>query len=121
VVAAYFGEQMGRNTLLVATDGCDGSVSALEAKEAPMAVVNCNWSEPPDGMAFKGPALALAGIKLVMAGHAVGDLNFSLVGKYMEKLATISGGEWEAAMARVEKGEGVRKVALDLLRERDLL
>ena len=49
-------------------------------------------------------------------------LEFSLVQRYLEKLSTgLDPDLWANAIKRVETGDGVKGVALDMLREADLL
>lgn len=125
VIASYFEEQMGRNMELSAEISMEKCLDSILAKEMPMAVVPLLPAEKmPDGVVVVIPGIDAGKgiITLVMGTEAKQNLQFSLVPKYMEKLADkLSTADWEKGLARVDSGEGVRKVALDMLRESDLL
>ena len=90
-----------------------------------MAVVPLgNDDVVPGGIVGITPALKAGKvtITLVMGADARKNLQYSLVPKYMEKLNQLIEPEaWLRALDRVKNGEGVRKVALDMLREADLI
>lgn len=121
VVAAYFGEQMGRETSLFVKSDVWECLQTIVDKEGPMAVIPVvPREEIPDGVVIVLPGIDTgeAVFTLVMGSDAKGELQFSLVPRYMEKLASkLSPAAWEKGLARVRAGEGVRKVALDMLRE----
>jgi hypothetical protein len=121
VVAAYFEEQMGRGTVLTEKTGVPEALGQVIAREAPMAVTPVvPREEIPDGVVIVLPGIDTGeGVfTLAMGSDAREELQFSLVPRYMEKLASgLSPEAWEKGLARVRGGEGVRKVALDMLRE----
>lgn len=124
IVAAYFEEQMGRNMELSPKSSVAGCVAAVMARESPMAIGPVmSKEEIPDGLVVVLPGLDTGqGVfTLAMGREAKKDLQFSLVPRYMEKLSEkLSVETWAKGLERVKAGEGVRKVALDMLRENDL-
>ena len=125
VVASYFEEQMGRKTELSIESSVEECFQTIIEKEAPMAVVPLGSDDViPGGIVGITPALKAGKvtITLVMGAGARRDLQYSLVPKYMEKLSKrLVPADWEKALARVEAGEGVKGVALEMLRRADLL
>ena len=125
VIASYFEEQMGRETELSVESSVEECIQTIIKKEAPMAVVSLGVDEGvPDGIVRITPGLNAGNvtITLIMGAGAQRDLQYSLVPKYMENLNRLIEQEaWIKALNLVKNGEGVRKVALDMLREADLL
>lgn len=125
VIASYFEEQMGREMELSAENSIEKCIGSIIEKRAPMAVVPLQKAEDlPEAVVVVLPEINAGQgiITLIMGREAKKDLQFSLVPKYMEKLAEkLSPADWERGMARIDSGEGIRKVALDMLREGDLL
>ena len=125
VIASYFEEQMGRETELSVESSVEECIQTIIKKEAPMAVVSLGVNDGvPDGIVRVTPGLNAVDvtITLIMGADARRDLQYSLVPKYMENLNRLIEQEaWIKALNRVKNGEGVRKVALDMLREADLL
>jgi hypothetical protein len=125
VVASYFEEQMGRETELSAHNSVKECFKIILGKEAPLAVVSLAADDDiPDGIVAITPGLKAGkvNITLVMGAGARKNLQYSLVPKYMENLNSfIEQGAWQKALDRVKGGEGVRKVALDMLRSADLI
>jgi len=125
VVAAYFGEQMGREIRLIPGESGQECLEMLRSGMAPMAVLD----QIPGSGSLKGisvagqvPVAGRASAVLVMGEDAGKQLQFSLVPMYMEKLKSVLAAEdWEKGLARIRRGEGVRKVALDMLRGKDLI
>ncbi|MDF1535370.1 MAG: hypothetical protein P1S46_02575 [bacterium] len=124
VVAAYFEEQLGRDTELFTRSSVEECFRDITEKEAPMALVPVVPRDRiPDGIVIVLPGIDTGqGVfTLAMGSDARGELQFSLVPRYMEKLGSgLSSEAWEKGLARVKAGEGARKVALDMLREGDL-
>jgi hypothetical protein len=125
VIAAYFGEQMGRETRLVPGATVTVCLDMLRSGRSPMAVLDM-LPENHDlaGLTVVDPVLPVGGKTgmLVMGEEASKQLQFSLVPMYMEKLENrLSFRDWETGLARVRFGEGARKVALEMLREKDLI
>jgi len=125
VVACYFGEQLGREVELVRSDSLARCVEWVRNREFPMAVVPAGAAEDlPEGVRMLGGVLGAPGrsFVLVMGSDARQKLEFSLVQRYMDTLSGRLGpADWEKADERVQAGEGVRGVALDMLREKDLI
>ncbi len=125
VIASYFEEQMGRGTELSIESSVEECFQTIIEKEAPMAVVSLGVDDVvPGGIVRITPGLntGKVTITLVMGTGARRNLQYSLVPKYMEKLSKrLAQADWEKALERVEAGEGVRGVALDMLRKADLL
>ena len=125
VIACYFEEQMGRETELSVESSLEDCIQTIIKKGAPMAVVSLGVDDGvPDGIVRITPGLNAGGVNitLIMGAGARRDLQYSLVPKYMENLnRLIEQGVWLQALDRVNNGEGVRKVSLDMLREADLL
>ena len=125
VVASYFEEQMGRETVLSGKSSAQECLGLILDKKAPMAVVpeiEQDWI--PVGVVVVLPGLNTGGgiFTLVMGSDARQDLQFSLVPRYMELLSSrLSRDAWAKGIVRINSGEGVRKVALDMLREADLI
>jgi len=125
VIASYFEEQMGREMELSVESTVEECFQTINRKKAPMAVVPLgNDDVVPGGIVGITPALKAGkvAITLVMGADARKNLQYSLVPKYMENLNQLIEPEaWLRALDRVKNGEGVRKVALDMLREADLI
>ena len=125
VVASYFAEQMGRETVLVEMGDVEELFEQIVTRKTPMAVVPfVPADEVPEGVVyvFRGFDTGVGIFDLVMGREAREDLQFSLVPRYMELLSSrLTYDAWEKGIIRVSGGEGVRKVALEMLREADLL
>lgn len=125
VIASYFEEQMGRETELFIKSSVEECFQTIIGRKAPMAVVSLGTDYGvPGGIVVITPGLnaGKVTVTLVMGAGARQDLQYSLVPKYMENLnRLIDQGAWLKALDRVENGEGIKKVALDMLREADLL
>jgi len=125
VVVSYFEEQMGRETKLVITSSSTECLQSIIEKEFPMAVVPAAAAgDLPDGVVRLNGILGPPGREavLVIGSDARKKLEFSLVQRYLDILSKrLEPGDWEKAAARVEAGEGVRGVALEMLREADLI
>lgn len=125
VVASYFEEQMGRETTLVEEPSPVLCIESLRDREFPMAVVPEDATQGlPDDLVVLGKRLGPPGLEavLVMGADAVKRLEFSLVTDYLESLARgLAPSHWKRALERVQAGEGARGVALDMLREADLI
>ena len=125
VIASYFEEQMGRETKLVETGSSAECIQSVREREFPMAVVPeaAAW-DLPEGVAKLEGIFGVPGqtVVFVIGSDARKKLEFSLIPIYLDKLSTmLAPADWEKALARVEAGEGIRGVALDMLRERDLI
>jgi hypothetical protein len=125
IVAAYFEEQMGRDTALSEKAGVQATLEQITGRQSPMAVVPVVPREQTPGdivIILPGLDTGQGVLTLVMGREAKKDLQFSLVPRYMEKLSEkLSVEAWAKGLERVKTGEGVRKVALDMLRESDLI
>jgi len=125
VIAVYFEEQMGREMKLVSSVSPAGCIRLILDREIPMAVVPVLAAgDPPEGIvrlkgAFGAPERSFI---LVMGSEAREKLEFSLVQRYVDSLTKgIDPDLWKNSEARVEAGEGVRGVAMEMLREKDLI
>lgn len=125
VVASYFEEQMGRDTTLVEKQSAGQCIASLREREFPMAVLPEGAAEElPEDLVVLEKRLGPPDFEavLVMGAEARKRLEFSLVPNYLDTLARrLAPSHWKRALERVGKGEGVRGVALDMLREADLL
>lgn len=124
VLASYFEEQMGRETRFVETDSPDQCMRSILNREFPMAVLPADTTgDLPEGIirsrGFFGPPGRE--FVLIMGSEASNKLEFSLVPIYLEKLSEIDPSHWAWAIERVEAGEGIRGVALKMLRKADLI
>jgi len=125
VIASYFEEQMGRVTKLVEKGSPAECIQSVRDREFPMAVVAYVAAGGlPEGVLKLDGTLGVPGqsVFFVMGSDARRKLEFSLVPGYLERLSKkLAPADWEKALARVEAGEGVRGVALEMLRRADLL
>jgi len=125
MVAAYMGEQMARNVKVVRHDGTVRCLNGIRDHEAPIALVpEDQWPGDDEAVVQVGGSLRVAGTDfvLVMGKDAARQLQFSLVPRYMSRLAKVLPGmDMFPGLEKVRKGEGARKVALDLLRKADVL
>ncbi|UCG38132.1 MAG: hypothetical protein JSV00_07995, partial [bacterium] len=125
VVAAYFGEQMGREFTILEKETQAECLGAVISLQAPMALSQFQFpGSPPEGVRRVGDGLEAGGrvLVLVLGDQAADRLDFSLVPLYMEKLAAgLAPGDWEEGLAMLRSGAGARKTALKMLRKRDLL
>lgn len=125
VVAAYMGEQMGRDIEVSTRENPTGCLDSILDRQAPMALIpEVGWSNKHKGLVRTGDFLPADGMVfiLVMGEDAASNLQFSLVPRYLDRLSEgLTRLDLENGSTRVKKGEGPRKVALDLLREVDLL
>ncbi len=125
VIASYFEEQMGRETKLVETGSPAECIQSVRDRDFPMAVVpDAAAVDLPEGVVKLEGTLGASGRKIVfvMGSDARKKLEFSLVQGYLDRLSKrLVPADWENALARVEAGEGIRGVALEMLRERDLI
>ena len=125
IVAAYFEEQMGREMVLLEKTAVQEILQQIIEHQAPMAVVPVLPREQiPESVVIVLPGLDTGeGIfTLAMGIDARKELQFSLVPQYMEKLSEkLTHDTWKKGIDRVKAGEGIRKVALDMLREGDLI
>lgn len=125
LVAAYMGEQMGREIVVESRRGPTACLDGILAREAPMALVPEDEGRGArDGLVRMGDPVRVGSriYVLIMGREAADQLRFSLVSTYLrtlsERLAGIDPG---AAISSIEGGSGARKVALDLLRKGDII
>lgn len=125
IVAAYMGEQMGREILAEGRKGTASCLDGVIARESPMALVPADgWESGPSGLVKMDPAIRVGTSRyvLIMGQEAAGQLQFSLVRQYLSVLsAGLDGKDLDRSIDLVRRGSGARKVALDLLREGDML
>ena len=125
VIACYFEEQMGRETRLVEADSPAQCIQSVSDREFPMAVVpDAVKGDLPEGVLKLEGMVGVPDLKVIfiIGSDAREKLEFSLVQRYLDSLSKgFELADWEKALARVEAGEGIRGVALDMLREADLL
>ena len=125
VIASYFEEQMGREMKLIVMESDGQSLKAIRDREFPMAVVSSGGAgNLPEGVIRMDGVFGAPGLTsfLVMGTDAKEKLEFSLVQRYLDKLTEkLSPIDWERALSRIEAGEGIRGVVLDMLREKDLI
>ena len=125
VIASYFEEQMGRETRLVETASLARCLQSVREREFPMAVVPSSAAgELPEGVIELEGVTGAPGRRavFVMGSDARKKLEFSLVQEYLNRLSkSLAPADWARALERVEAGEGVRGVALEMLREKDLI
>lgn len=125
VVVSYFEEQMGREMELSAESSIEKCLSSIVDKKVPMAVIPVfPVNRIPQGVIVVTPVIDTGKetFFLVMGRTAKTDLQFSLVPRYLELLSSkLTNDMWEKGLVRVSSGEGVRKVALEMLREADLI
>ncbi len=124
LVSSYIGEQMGRDVKVVNAADEGLCFVEMQTEKAPLAVLKNRNTAGNDIYVKVGPVLkTLLGDYIVVMGQKASEkLIFSLVPQYLERLSQTFGslplGE---ALRRVESGEGARKVAIEVLREADLL
>jgi hypothetical protein len=125
VIASYFEEQMGRDTKLVETGSRTRCIESVRDREFPMAVVpDTAEGVLPEGVLKLEGMFGAPGLRVIfiIGSDAREKLEFSLVQRYLDSLSKgLEPADWEKALARVEAGEGVRGVALEMLREADLI
>lgn len=125
IVAEYMGEQMARNVKVVKHIDTARCLNGIRDHEAPIALVpGDQWPGDDEIVVHVGGPLRIAGTDfvLVMGRKAARRLRYSLVPRYMARLAEVlTGTDISPGLEKVRKGEGARKVALDLLRKVDLL
>ena len=124
VIAVYFSEQMGKEIGLVPGKSSQKCLDMVRTGIAPMAVLDRMPAHTIRDVVVVEPVLAKGGeaAVLVMGERAVRQLQFSLVPRYMEKLGNVlDAADWELGLARVRAGEGIRKAAIDMLRDKDLI
>jgi len=125
VVASYIGEQMGRDMDVSTRETSARCLDSILHREAPMALIpETDWNDGNTALVRAGDFRPVGGVVfvLVMGEEAAGNLQFSLVDRYLAKLSEgLNRQELEDGSERVRDGEGPRKVALDLLREADLI
>ena len=125
VIASYFEEQMGRETKLVETGSPAECIQSVRDRDFPMAVVpDAAAVDLPEGVVKFEGMFGVPGqtVVFVIGSDARKKLEFSLIPIYLDKLSKrLTPADWEKALARVEAGEGIRGVALEMLRERDLI
>jgi hypothetical protein len=125
VIASYFEEMMGRETELVETVSPARCLQSVRDREFPMAVVpSAAARELPEGVIELEGMVGAPGRRVVflMGSDARKKLEFSLVPEHLNRLSRgLAPADWEKALKRVEAGEGVRGVALEMLREADLI
>lgn len=125
VIAAYFEEQMGREMKLVETDSPVECLQSVRDREFPMAVVPVAAAvDLPDSVVKLEGILGTPGrtVVFVMGSDAGKNLEFSLIPMYLDKLSKrLAPADWEKALVRVKAGEGVKGVALSMLRKADLI
>ena len=125
IIASYFEEQLGRDTKLVETGSPAQCIQSVRDREFPMAVVSdAAKGVLPEGVLKLEGMLGASGLRVIfiIGSDAREKLEFSLVQRYLDSLSEgFEPADWEKALARVEAGEGIRGVALDMLREADLL
>ena len=125
VVAAYIGEQMGRDMDVSTREDSVECLDSILGREAPMALIpEADWTSGSGVLVRVGDFRPAGGtiFVLVMGEEAAANLQFSLVSRYLTKLSEgMSQRYLEDGLTRVRSGEGPRKVALDLLREADLI
>lgn len=125
VIASYFEEQMGRETKLIKAGSAAEGLQLLRNREFPMVVLPTAAADDlPEGILRLDGIFGKPGrtVVLVIGADAKEKLEFSLVQRYLDKLSkSFTPADWEKATELVEKGEGIRGVALDMLREADLI
>jgi len=125
VITEYFSEQMGRDMKLQRQNSGRECLDIIRNREAPMAVIYPEVTEMSgEGVKIVTFALDVAGNKviLVMGIDAANKLEFSLIPRYMEKLSgRLKNADWSRGLDRVRGKGQFRKVALDMLREAELL
>ena len=125
VIASYFEDQMGRDTKLVETGSPTRCIESVRDREFPMAVVpDTAAGGLPEGVLKLEGMFGASGqrVILIIGSDAREKLEFSLVHRYLNSLSKgFEPTDWEKALERVEAGEGIRGVALDMLREKDLI
>ncbi len=125
IVAAYMGEQMGRDLKVSTRENPARCLGSILDRQAPMALIpEAGWSDKYKGLVRVGDFLTADGtvFVLVMGEDAASNLQFSLVPRYLVRLSEgLARWDLEDASKRVRNGEAPRKVALDVLREADLL
>ena len=125
IVAAYMGEQMGRDMDVSTRENPARCLSSILDREAPMALIpESDWNSGSEGLVEVGYFRPDGGAAfvLVMGEEAAANLQFSLVPRYLAKLSEgVNRRDLEDGSIKVGGGEGPRKVALDLLREADLI
>lgn len=125
IVAAYMGEQMGREIVAKGRGRAASCLEGILEKESPMALLPENvWTGSRAGLTRVGPTVRMGEARyvLIMGQEAAGQLQFSLVPRYLATLTEVlKGMDLERWIGSVRRGSGARKVALDLLREGDIL
>ena len=125
VIASFFEEQMGRETKLVVTGSSSQCIQSVRDREFPMAVVpEAAEGVLPEGVLKLEGTLGAPGLRVIfiIGSDAREKLEFSLVQRYLDSLSEgFKPADWEKALARVQAGEGIKSVALDMLREADLI
>ncbi len=125
VVASYFTKRIGPGTKLVERGSPAECLQSIRDRKFPMAVVPdaAAW-DLPEGVDKLESMLGAPGrtVVFVIGSDARKKLEFSLIPIYLDKLSKmLAPADWEKALARVEAGEGIRGVALEMLREADLI
>jgi len=125
VFAAYVGEQMGAEIRPRLVNKGESVSELLKAREAPWVLKILGFkTRPLWDLVEVEPHFVVVDkdAVLFMTVESRKDLKFSLLPRYIEKILTgFDHKDWEAGLNRVKAGEGVRKVALDMLREADLI
>ena len=125
VIASYIGEQMGAEIQPRPVLKGESVTQLLKIRKAPWVLrIQPTEARPYTGLVKVQPHFAVAGLDAViyMTEESSKDLKFSLLSQYILKIRSgIDREDWETGLARVRAGEGVRKVALQMLREADLI
>ena len=125
MAAAYMSEQMARDVKVVVHDKAARCLDGIRGHEGPIALVPmAQWPGDDAALVRFDPSLQVGGtvFVLVMGREAAGQLQFSLVSRYLSRLEdSLPGMDINRGLERVRGREGARKVALDLLRKADVL
>lgn len=124
IVSAYFTEQMGRYVRVVQVQEKGQCLDEMEAERAPISVVAGRNAVDSVVYVTVGPALtsSIGSYSILMGRKAKDLLIFSLVPQYIDRLSGAFGSlPLQEALERVRSGQGPRKVALDILRNADLI
>ncbi len=124
LVSSYISEQMGRDVRVVNAATEDLCFVEMQMEKAPLSVLKNQNTAENDIYVKVGPVLIspFGDYVVVMGQKASEKLIFSLVPQYLARLSEAFGSlHLGEALQKVKSGEGARKVAIDVLREADLL
>lgn len=124
IVSAYIGEQLGRNVRVVNAPDDESCLAEIEARKAPMTLVNSGTDIGKGIYVQVGPVMStsVGSYRLVMGKEAANRLIYSLMPDYLAMLSESFGTlSLKEALRDVRSGKGPKKVAIDLLMKADLL